>query len=209
MTQAPVDRPATVPWPARAPPAEDRPTRCVPPAHKGDPMRKSTFVLMLAALLMVALAAPASASSSMRPFKGSVAGEVTFVPVPMTTCPAAGTYLGGLRTDAAATGTASHLGLVSMTTRHCTPNGDTIAGGTGSFVAANGDEIYFDYGGTAPFPGPTTTVIVADTAYTITGGTGRFQDAHGGGQLTGYVNFEGFGDPAWAARWVWSGTIGY
>ena len=172
-------------------------------------MRKSTFALTLAALLLAATAMPAAASSGMRPFKGSVSGEVSFMPVALTTCPAAGTYVGGLRTDGAAVGTATHLGLTAMTSQHCTPAGDTIAGGTGTFVAANGDEVYFDYAGTAPFPDETTTVVVAEIEYTITGGTGRFADAQGGGHMTGYVNFEGFDDPAWAARWVWSGRIGY
>lgn len=172
-------------------------------------MRRGLTVLAASLLLVVTLVGTAVAHADARPFKGSVAGEIMFQPVGMEICPQTDVYWGGLRTDGFATGTASHLGLVAMTTQHCTPSGDTIAGGEGTFHAANGDEIYFEYGGTAPFPGPGTTVIVAEVDFVITGGTGRFADASGGGHLTGYVNFEGFEDPSWAARWVWTGSIGY
>lgn len=172
-------------------------------------MRRVLAVLAASLLLVVTLAGAATAHADARPFTGSVAGDVTFPFVGTELCPATDVFFGGLRTESVASGTASHLGQVTMTTLHCTPAGETIAGGEGTFLAANGDAIYFEYGGTAPFPGPGTTVIVAEVDFLITGGTGRFADASGGGHLTGYVNFEGFEDPSWAASWVWTGTIGY
>ena len=172
-------------------------------------MRRILPVLTVSALLIMTLAAPAAATSDARPFKGAASGEVTFPFVGTDVCPASDVFAGGLQTTSLATGTANHLGAVTMMARHCTPAADTIAGGQGTFVAANGDEIYFDYSGSAPFPGEGTTVIVATTTFEITGGTGRFADATGGGELIGYVTLEGFGDPEWAASWVWSGTIGY
>ena len=69
--------------------------------------------------------------------------ELTFVLG--TDCP----NFGGLRTDSAATGTASHLGQVSMTTQHCTPAGQEITGGEMILVAANEDKLYIEYSVTA------------------------------------------------------------
>ena len=174
-----------------------------------DLMRRSTMILSVAIVLVMAVAAPASANSSTRPFKGSVTGAVTFNPVGLEVCPASGTYFGGLRTDSMANGNASHLGKVAMMSSHCTPAGDTIAGGGMTLVAANGDELYLQYEGTAPFPDESTVVIVAMLDFAITGGTGRFANASGSGDLIAYVDFEGFEDPSWAARWVWSGAIAY
>jgi hypothetical protein len=153
--------------------------------------------------VLVESTAPFGTNSANRPFKGSVTGEATFVPG--TNCP----NFGGLRTDSAATGTASHLGRVSMTGQHCTPPpGQEITGGEMTLVAANGDELYFEYsatGGPLPMPGE---VIVIDTDFEITGGTGRFEGAQGGGDMTAYVVFAPL-EPAWPGTWVWEGTIGY
>ncbi len=172
-------------------------------------MRNVLPVLTVSALLIMAIAGPVAANSEARPFKGSASGEVTFRMVGTDVCPASDVFAGGMQSTSFATGTASHLGAVTTMARHCTPAADTIAGGQGTFVAANGDEIYFDYNGSAPFPGEGTTVIVATTVFEITGGTGRFADATGSGELIGYVTFEGFGVPEWPASWVWNGTIAY
>ncbi len=83
-----------------------------------------------------------------------------------------------------------------------------ITGGHLTFTAANGDAVHITYEGTAPFPDG-QPVIVADIDFVITGGTGRFADAHGVGSMTAYITFEGFEDPEWAASWVIDGTIGY
>lgn len=171
---------------------------------------KQTGAALLALGLVLTLVAPVSAKAGMRPFKGTAAGELFFEPVGFDVCPAAGTFLGGLSTNGLATGTASHLGRVTMTSRHCTPAGDDILGGMGSFVAANGDEITFLYEGTAPFPGPGTVTVVADTTFEIVGGTGRFADAHGDGSLTAVIPFGGIGVPVWpGAVWTWEGEIAY
>ena len=52
-------------------------------------------------------------------------------------------------------------------------------------------------------------IVVADVVFEIVGGDGRFDGAHGRGEMTAHIVFEGFDDPEWAARWVWSGTISY
>jgi len=62
-------------------------------------------------------------------------------------------------------------------------------------VAANGDEVWIDYTGYAPYPilGVPSTIVV-DVAFTIVGGTGRFINASGGGEITGYAEFAGVFD---------------
>jgi len=172
---------------------------------------RSMVALAISALLVMGLVATASADPGSRPFKGWVRGEVAFTPVdPVTVCPPGGGLYGGLRTDSSASGTASHLGRTVMTGKHCTPAGDLITGGTMTLVSASADAVYIEYSGSGPFPIPgVTKVIVVDLDFDIVGGSGRFAGAEGGGKMTAYVVFEGFEDPAWAASWVWSGTIGY
>lgn len=160
------------------------------------------FLLVAGFVLMFAGLVPAAgADSSARPFKGSMNGEVTFVPD--GGCPI------GIRTLSDATGEASHLGNSVLSSGHCTPTGDQISGGMMTLVAANGDEVNVAYTGTAPFPAPGTEIIVADIDFEILGGTGRFEGATGRGDMTGYIVFAGFGEPVWPASWVWTGTIGY
>jgi hypothetical protein len=168
-------------------------------------MRK-TFLI----LLVMGFAAPVGADSAERPFKGSIVGESTFPFVGFDICPQSDLFWGGLRTEGSATGTASHMGKVEMTSQHCTPAGAEITGGAMTLVAANGDEVYVEYSGLTPGPIPGVgEVIVVDIDFEIVGGSGRFADAEGGGSMTAYVVFEGFGDPSWASTWVWEGTIGY
>jgi hypothetical protein len=168
-------------------------------------MRKTIVILAVIGLVVVGLAVPAGADQAARPFKGSMAGEVTFTP--LTDCP----NPWGLRTDSAATGKATHMGRLVMSSQHCTPMGHDITGGEMVFVAANGDVVYIDYEGHTPtldelVPGEEFSV---DIEFFIDGGTGRFEDASGGGLMTAFVLFEDPNAPVVAASWVWSGTIGY
>jgi hypothetical protein len=166
-------------------------------------------MLMIVGLVSIGLVSAAGADSSMRPFKGSLVGEVTFNEVSLTTCPATDVFFGGLSTDSEASGTVSHLGRTTMSSSHCTPAGETIEGGEMTLVAANGDQVSIHYSGYAPFPGEGTEFIDAELDFEIVGGTGRFEGATGGGELWARIAFEGFDDPAWAATWHWDGVIGY
>ncbi len=172
----------------------------------GRPM-KTTLALAVALLLSMAIALPASADSGARPFNGSLSGAVVFTPVSADVCPAGGGNAGLLATVSSAAGTVSHLGRTEMSGFHCTPSGDAFGPGTMTLVSASGDKVFIEYTGSAPFPGPGTTVIVAHTDFDIVGGTGRFVGATGGGEMTGYITCAGFGNPSWPARWVWSGQI--
>jgi hypothetical protein len=161
------------------------------------------------ALLVLAIAVPVSADPNIRPFTGSVTGEVQFNEVPITVCAPSATVFGGLRTEGSAVGTSTHLGRTMMTSLHCTPAGDDFGPGMMELTSAQGDQVWIEYVGSAPFPGPGDTVIKATIQFEIVGGTGRFEEAVGGGTMFANIVFEGFEDPAWPATWWWSGTIGY
>ena len=168
-------------------------------------MKKVVVILMVCGLVLLAFTATASAASKARPFQGYVTGQVWFTydlasPSPLD-----------LWSDSSGVGDVSHLGATVMTSRHPTPTGDAITGGNMKLVAANGDEVWATYSGSAPFPviGVPST-IVAHTVFAIYGGTGRFVDASGGGDMTGYVQFPGELNPGpWPVVWTWRCTISY
>lgn len=158
---------------------------------------------LLAALLAFGVAAAAADTGGTdRPFTGTLAGLATFQPDPA--CPI------GLRTLVEASGTASHLGRVTMTSSHCTPPADVITGGQMTIIAANGDELQLTYSGTSgPLPPEVGGIINAPSHNVIVGGTGRFADASGEADFAVFVTFAGFGVPAWPITFSWDGTLSY
>lgn len=172
--------------------------------------RKTLMIVAILGLLVLGLASVATAGPSDRPFKGSASGDVTFNFVGQEVCPTSDLFYGDLATDSQARGNASHMGRIEMTSRHCTPAGDAVTGGEMTLTAANGNEVYVDYAGSAPFPVAGVTEFVEVTLdFTITGGTGRFADATGGGVMEAQIEFLGFEVMTWPAIWEWTGTIGY
>ena len=167
-------------------------------------MRRILVILAVSGLVAGGLVTAANAHSDSRPFKGSLTGSVLFVPDENCT-----NNPWTMRTDSVAKGNVSHLGRTDMTSHHCTPAGTEVAGGEMTLVAANGDEVYIEYAGFAPGPDPDTGIIYVELEYEIVGGDGRFEGAHGGGEMTVHVVFEGFEDFEWPATWSWTGTIGY
>jgi hypothetical protein len=167
-------------------------------------MRKIVVIFAVAALALAGLATAASARSDSRPFKGEMSGSVLFVPDEGCIN---NDWL--MRTDSVASGNVSHLGRTEMTGSHCTPAETAVEGGEMALVAANGDEVYIEYAGFAPGPDPDTGIIHVELDYMIVGGSGRFDGAHGGGEMTAEVVFEGFDDFEWPATWSWTGRIGY
>lgn len=88
------------------------------------------------------------------------------------------------------------------------PNGDggycAPASGTSTLTAANGDAVYLTMTGTVCEVGATGLNVphTFSGTYTITGGTGRFDNATGSGSVTG-------GDDGWGDVWYQlRGTIG-
>lgn len=102
-------------------------------------------------------------------------------------------------------GQSSHLGegkFVALSTLNLTTAPPFSLSGTATFYAANGDEFYTSFAGTAmPRPDGIMDVVMN---HTIQGGTGRFEDATG--------NFTGsaIGDPAKLNGSItYKGTISY
>ena len=59
--------------------------------------------------------------------------------------------------------------------------------GQSTITTPSGDELYFDYGGTA-VPGAAEGDVIFGGNFTFTGGTGRFASASGGGTYAGSAN---------------------
>lgn len=129
--------------------------------------------LVLAVAVLSPAAALANADGTDRPVKISQSGTTTFTP----TSAAGGT----LFTEQA--GIASHAGAVTSTFNgtltFTSPSTFTFTG-PATLVAANGDELFGDLSGTGTLT-PSGSVLVHEL--TVTGGTGRFEDASG--TLTG------------------------
>jgi hypothetical protein len=102
------------------------------------------------------------------PFKGGVAAVIT------EAVPGAG----GLHITLIGSGNATHLGRFTRV-ENIVLHPDFTLDGEIVFTAANGDQLFVDVVG--GFTSPTT----AAGSYTITGGTGRFDDATGTAAFTG------------------------
>jgi hypothetical protein len=152
-------------------------------------------------LALTALVPSVAADSTSRPFKGSSAGVADVAPD--ATCAT------GLRTIVTHAGVATHVGLLSMTGSHCSPDwGAPLLGGEFTLVAANGDTIVGTYTGTIePFEPAEGAIMVGEIDNVITGGTGRFAGATGGFVIAmrGVLHFT---SPMTVTQ-TWDGTISY
>lgn len=120
----------------------------------------------LAVVVVLGLAGPVAAGEQV-PFKGSLAGTDTGIPlVP----PFAAVTV-------EATGNATHLGNFTYTALVTVNRGTGIGSGTFLFTAANGDTVFGTISGQSTFTPPDALSIVEIA--TITGGTGRFASATG------------------------------
>ena len=138
-----------------------------------------------------------------RPIMGGLSGEATF---PLSSeCEAiTGAWW---QTHTAATGEMDHLGLTEHYSTHCsTLDGLNLVDGEGTFVAANGDEVWTTYSAQLIAPPP---VMVFLTEYTVVGGTGRFEGASGTIIGLVYVTFLGMEAPAFPVEMTFAGTIAY
>ena len=111
---------------------------------------------------------PASASpapAATVPFKGTFEG-------PQTTTPLVPPFAFSV---VSATGTATHLGRLTLEIPHTVNRATSTGEGTYTFTAADGDTLTADFTGKAQV-GP---IISIEEHATITGGTGRFAGAAG------------------------------
>ena len=96
-------------------------------------------------------------------------------------------------------GTATHLGLFTITLGFCGRGDGTLDNGTGTFVAANGDLLNITFHGVSDGGHP----VLHFTSYvTFTGGTGRFEGATGTATVNGIFDATTGAGPA-----DWDGTI--
>lgn len=134
-------------------------------------MKRRWAIVAVAAALITLMSLPAAAAGAggaERPFKGTLAGEITYEwpgesPSECTI----------VTTKTHATGNATHMGLVEAFWSHCPAEVDYVGDGRLILLAANGDELhgfydYFEVEG-APLLSPIA----------LAGGTGRFADASG------------------------------
>ena len=106
-----------------------------------------------------------------------------------------------LRQRVTGLGSSSHLGkgsFVAIPTLNFTTPPPFSLSGTAVFTAANGDEFYTSFTGTATPNGLGANIVVM--THSITGGTGRFTDASGTfigntvaapGHAEGFITYEG------------------
>jgi hypothetical protein len=176
--------------------------------EREDAMKVRACIRMLLAVGVVLAAASVAGAGKKqqpsRPFWGNSAGEIhqEFG----AECP------GGFFSVADVEGEMTHLGRTMFSSRHCIglPFQD-MRGGTAVFTAANGDKLFVSAGaGTFEITKYTPQLIVEEGVYTITGGTGRFQDASGSLNVTCFVAPGGQPPPGpWRVEIVFAGTISY
>jgi hypothetical protein len=122
----------------------------------------------------------ASLAATQVPFKGTFKATGTASAVAGDRCPV-------LTVEIHGTGKATHLGQLTDDQSHCVdPASLAFTDGEFTFTAANGDQIRGTYfGELVPLDPPLFTI---DGHFTITGGTGRFAGATGGGDASGVQN---------------------
>ena len=146
------------------------------------------FTRLALSLLALAAASPSAwADTRQVPFKASVSTQEFINPfVPdFTRCPVA-----GLVGKTSGQGTASHMGAVTLAATDCPLTTDFVnffvSDGRLTLTAANGDKLQAIYSGTLlPVPGANPPVHAINGTFLVTGGTGRFAGARGGGSLQG------------------------
>lgn len=139
--------------------------------------------ILLVAFAAVVLVAPAGTAGTATPFKSTFTAQASFAPT-QTPGVFAGTGSGA--------GRASHLGRVTLSSTEtldfaASPGSVLVREGRMVTVAANGDELHWTYDGTGSLPDENGAVTLSGT-FVITGGTGRFSDASGGGTFQGVGN---------------------
>ena len=167
---------------------------------------KSTAIATLSLCAFITALAPARVQAQVEPFKVSGSGIVDFIPLAE-----------GLAAPHDADGTATHLGryhaegLVRLD--HFT--GPTTAEFSSAepvvFVAANGDELHFDYAGTVeliPLDGGLFMTVWVAEFTPATGSTGRFAKVTGGRfVMTAVTDPFTLGEENIPYSWEGSGTL--
>lgn len=167
-------------------------------------MRFRKLTLFALSLGSFAIAVTAAAQKQqLRPFWGSMSGDVTFGNPGVC-------QFQPVQTLSNVKGQLTHLGSATLTSAHCASGDGSLAlDGHATFTAADGDEIFATYTGHMVTPPP--PLIVEEGELIITGGNGRFEKATGRVPFTVYVNpvSPPTMDAKWPIRYVFAGTISY
>ena len=165
---------------------------------------KRVMILSVALMLALATAAPVAAQGEEElPFTGAVHGYGMVEPDPE--CPPL-----ELRSVFTTTGHITDIGMIELDWYNCTPEGADIEGIEMAFVAENGDSVFATYEARDVPPvgeDPVLNEIAYD--FEIIGGTGQFEGASGGGQLTAMMAWPGFEPNYWPTLVLIDGTIDY
>lgn len=165
-------------------------------------MRKFFVLIVLMSLVFAAAPAMADSHETTQRFVVKASGEAIFDFTNPGDCAAGFTT----RTEL----TARFQGLTAEAA-HCYvptgPDGGVSYGGEGIFRSSNGVEIWVTYDVDMTAQDTIGRPIFATGTFNITGGTGRYEDATGGGRMRIVVTFEGFDDFSWATTATWLGTI--
>ena len=137
-------------------------------------------ILLLAVALGVGAVTLSVAAAEELPFKAMLTGNAHLSP---TDDPSI------LRNDETGEGEATHLGHftwadVEFANFAAIPGGVSVVA-TFTMTAANGDELYGEFTSVGYFADPQTLVIQGE--YEFTGGTGRFADASGSGEIDAFA----------------------
>ena len=109
-------------------------------------------------------------------------------------------------------GNGTQLGKFTVTMQFCSGAAGTYGAGNGTFVAANGDELWIDIaeGLVYPLAGHELYEFQFQDPFTFVGGTGRFENASGGGMTNSFVDIftdDGAFIPDHKTDHTWTGTI--
>jgi len=148
-----------------------------------------SIVLVSAALLAVGFTqTQAAAEGKQLPYSAS-GPEVVLQEAPHPDCGP-----GKLKVDIQGSGQGTHIGRYTIIRHHCFDLATaSIEDGYFEQTAANGDKLWGTYygipGGVLEFDeNGNPVVIIINSPWTITGGTGRFVDAEGSGDTEGVFN---------------------
>ena len=156
--------------------------------------RNSKTAVLLSVLIAVFLSGPIAAKDRV-PFKARLSGTSVFTFLSQTE----------VLEEFSGRGEATHLGRFTAEQQHTINLATTeVLGGIFTFTAANGDTVTGSYSGqgeTLP-----SGLIRFTGTFTITGGTGRFLEATGEGDMVGLIDASDF-PAAGMADLVLDGTI--
>lgn len=152
-------------------------------------MIKSTLRVATSLVLLSASLGAAAGPASTKPFE--VTGVFQERTAPKLSCPS---QFGG---TLAGTGDSPQLGRIVFLADDCITPVPPLFNFTGRFIVTNlrGEQVYANYSGQFVPTGEGSKYVFSGATFQITGGTGKYAKASGGGTLTGAEDIvTGIGD---------------